>query len=273
MLIGKLVAVLSSNSVSLLASLIDSALDLLCTVVVYTTTQATAYRSWHTFYHYPVGKRRLEPLGVLIFSVLMVVSFLQVLLESVSRLWNVLSGTADVEPGLPVIGIVFMALTIVIKTIMWLLCRNSKSSSVRAISLDSETDAIFNIFSLVFPLLDQFFGSSLLDSIGGTVLSLYIISEWVSTLTDTTSKLTGKVASAADASRCLYLVSRFSLVQAISGFELYHAGDNMVAEVDVVLPMSFNLKEAHDLGEIITYCIESLPEIERAYIVRIEFAH
>lgn len=64
----------------------------------------------------------------------------------------------------------------------------------------------------------------------------------------------------------LYLVSRFSLVKAISGFEMYHVGDTMVAEVDVVLPMSFKLKEAHDLGEIITYCIESLTGIERAYI-------
>ena len=73
-------------------------------------------------------------------------------------------------------------------------------------------------------------------------------------------------ASEVDVSRCLYLVSRFSLVQAISGFELYHAGDTMVAEVDVVLPLSFQLKEAHDLGEIITYCIESLSGIERAYI-------
>ena len=45
-------------------------------------------------------------------------------------------------------------------------------------------------------------------------------------------------------------MSRFSLVQAISGFEMYHVGDNMVAEVDVVLPMSFKLKEAHDLGEV-----------------------
>ena len=44
----------------------------------------------------------------------------------------------------------------------------------------------------------------------------------------------------------------------------------MVAEVDVVLPMSFQLKEAHDLGEIITYCIESITGIERAYIVRID---
>ena len=98
--------------------------------------------------------------------------------------------------------------------------------------------------------------------------SLYIIIEWIATLADTTSKLTGKVANARDVSRCLYLVSRFALVQSISGFELYHAGDNMVAEVDVVLPMSFQLKEAHDLGEIITYCIESITGIERAYIVR-----
>lgn len=69
LVVGKVVAVYSSNSVSLLASLVDSALDLLCTVVIFMTSRASAYRSWHTFYKYPVGKRRLEPLGVLIFSV------------------------------------------------------------------------------------------------------------------------------------------------------------------------------------------------------------
>ncbi|WFD03794.1 hypothetical protein MOBT1_002488 [Malassezia obtusa] len=266
LVIGKVIAVLSSNSVSLMASLVDSALDLLCTVVIYTTSKASAYRSWHTFYKYPVGKRRLEPLGVLIFSVLMVVSFLQVLLESINRLWAVFHHEADTEPGLPLIGIVFMVLTIVIKSVMWLWCRRSTNSSVVAIAQDSENDVMFNIFSLVFPMFDKYLGWRILDPIGGGLLSIYIISEWVATLADTTSKLTGKVASEEDVSRCLYLVSRFSLVQAISGFELYHAGDTMVAEVDVVLPLSFQLKEAHDLGEIITYCIESLSGIERAYI-------
>ncbi|WFD18169.1 hypothetical protein MCAP1_000377 [Malassezia caprae] len=264
---GKVVAVLSSNSVSLLASLVDSALDLVCTVVIFMTSRASAYRSWHTFYKYPVGKRRLEPLGVLIFSVLMVVSFGQVLLESVNRLYGELTKSELVkDPSLPMIGVVFMLLTIVIKTVMWLMCHNHKNSSVRAIAQDSENDVMFNIVSLVFPAIGQYLGWRLLDPIGGGLLSLYIISEWVSTLADTTSKLTGKVASAQDVSRCLYLVSRFSLVQAISGFEMYHVGDTMVAEVDVVLPLSFKLKEAHDLGEIITYCIESLTGIERAYI-------
>ncbi|PKI85455.1 hypothetical protein MVES1_000353 [Malassezia vespertilionis] len=264
---GKIVAVFSSNSVSLIASLVDSALDLLCTVVIFVTSKATAYRSWHTFYKYPVGKRRLEPLGVLIFSVLMVVSFIQVLLESINRLWAIMQGRiATGNQELPRIGIVFMLLTIVIKTVMWVWCKNSKSSSVRAIAQDSENDVAFNAVSLVFPMLDDYLGTHLLDPIGGTLLSVYIISEWIATMASTTSKLTGKVAGAPDVSRCVYMVSRFSLVQAIAGFELYHAGDTMVAEVDVVLPLSFKLKEAHDLGEIITYCFESLSGIERAYI-------
>lgn len=267
LVVGKVVAVWSSNSVSLLASLVDSVLDLLCTVVIFIMSRASAYRSWHTFYKYPVGKRRLEPLGVLIFSVLMVVSFLQVLVESVNRLWGMLVGRAD-EPELvlPRIGVVFMVLTIVIKTIMWLLCRHHKNSSMHAIAQDSENDAMFNIISLVFPTLGQYLGLRVLDPVGGAALSLYIISEWVATLADTTDKLTGKVASAQDVSRCLYLVSRFSPVQAISNFEMYHVGDTMVAEVDLVLPMSFKLKEAHDLGEIVTYCIESLSGLERAYV-------
>lgn len=267
LVVGKIVAVWSSNSVSLLASLVDSVLDLLCTVVIFIMSRATAYRSWHTFYKYPVGKRRLEPLGVLIFSVLMVVSFLQVLLESVNRLWDMWLGrSTEKDLMLPTVGVVFMVMTIVTKTIMWLLCRYHKNSSMHAIAQDSENDAMFNIISLIFPILGQYLGLRILDPVGGAGLSIYIISEWVSTLADTTDKLTGKVASAQDAGRCLYLVSRFSLVKAISGFEMYHVGDTMVAEVDVVLPMSFKLKEAHDLGEIITYCIESLTGIERAYI-------
>lgn len=248
---GKIVAVYYSNSVSLLASLVDSALDFLCTVVIFMTSRASAYRSWHTFYKYPVGKRRLEPLGVLIFSVLMVISFLQVLLESVNRMWaTVTHKPVEGDLVLPPIGIFFMVLTIFIKTFMWLLCHNHKNSSVRAIAQDSENDVMFNIVSLVFPTIGKYLGWSLLDPLGGAALSTYIISEWVATMADTTSKLTGKVASVQDASRCLYMVSRFSLVQAISGFEMYHVGDTMVAEVDVVLPMHFKLKEAHDLGEV-----------------------
>lgn len=87
------------------------------------------------------------------------------------------------------------------------------------------------------------------------------------TLAETVTKLSGAVASASEISRALYLVTRFRSVNSISAFELYHSGDNMIAEADMVLPHSIPLKEAHDLGEVIVYCAESLSEIERVYVV------
>ncbi|KAN0062411.1 hypothetical protein ACQY0O_005295 [Thecaphora frezii] len=269
LLAGKGIAVVSSNSVSLIASFVDSALDLLSTIIIFGTSKAIAYRSWRTFYKYPVGKKRLEPLGVVIFSVLMVASFCQVLIESVQRLAFVLrTGQEDPESAaaLPWVGTAFMLATIGVKTAMWLLYRTSKSSSVRAVAQDAENDVVFNLLSLTFPLIGSKLRFPSLDPLGGIVLSVYIIYEWLHTLLETVQKLSGASASSEQVSKCIYLVTRFNSVRSVSAFELYHAGDECIAEVDVILPQSISLKEAHDLGEIITYCTESVEGVERAYI-------
>lgn len=83
LLAGKIAVVASVPSMSVLASLVDALLDFLSTVIVWVTTFLVS-RQDH--YRYPVGRRRLEPLGVLIFSVIMVTSFVQVALESLGRL-------------------------------------------------------------------------------------------------------------------------------------------------------------------------------------------
>lgn len=102
----------------------------------FATSKAIAYRSWHTHYKYPVGKKRLEPLGVVIFAVLMIASFVQVLVESVERLIHVVkTGTEGETPAdLPIVGVAFMVATIAIKLVMWLWCRTSKSAGVRAVA-------------------------------------------------------------------------------------------------------------------------------------------
>ncbi|SJX66573.1 related to cation diffusion facilitator 10 [Sporisorium reilianum f. sp. reilianum] len=269
LLAGKGVAVLSSNSVSLIASFVDSALDLLSTIIIFATSKAIAYRSWRTMYKYPVGKQRLEPLGVVVFSVLMIASFVQVFIESAGRLREVLlTGEQDPESAanLPFIGVAFMLATIGIKTVMWLLYRSSKSSGVRAVAQDAENDVVFNIASLIFPIVGSKLGWPALDPIGGVVLSVYIIYEWIETLWETVSKLSGAVASATEISKCLYCVVRFNSVNSVSAFELFHSGDNLIVEADIVLPHSISLKEAHDLGEIITYCTENITGVERSYI-------
>lgn len=66
LLIGKIAVIVLTSSLSVLASLVDAALDFLSTAIVWTTTKLISRPDQ---YAYPVGRRRLEPVGVLVFSV------------------------------------------------------------------------------------------------------------------------------------------------------------------------------------------------------------
>jgi hypothetical protein len=145
LLAGKIVVIVLTSSLSVLASLVDAALDFLSTAIVWITTRLIARQD---SYMYPVGRRRLEPIGVLVFSIVMVTSFFQVALECFSRLT---SGDTDIIQ-LGNSAIIIMATTIFIKALCWLWCRLIKNSSVQALAQDAMTDVIFNIFSIIFPI-------------------------------------------------------------------------------------------------------------------------
>jgi Cation efflux family len=66
LLIGKIAVIVLTSSLSVLASLVDAVLDFLSTAIVWTTTKLISRQDQ---YAYPIGRRRLEPVGVLVFSV------------------------------------------------------------------------------------------------------------------------------------------------------------------------------------------------------------
>ena len=61
--------------------------------------------------------------------------------------------------------------------------------------------------------------------------------------------VSGKAADGGEVTRILYLVSRFKPVLQISYCEIYHIGDELIAEIDVILPQSSTLHYAHDATE------------------------
>ena len=63
LLAGKIVAAFYSGSLSLIASLVDSALDLLCTLIVWSTNKLVQWRLKTLRRNFPVGRKRLEPIG------------------------------------------------------------------------------------------------------------------------------------------------------------------------------------------------------------------
>jgi cation diffusion facilitator family transporter len=262
LLAGKAFAAFTTGSLSLMASFVDSALDLLCTLIVWSTNQLVAWRLNALRRRFPVGRRRLEPLGILVFSVIMVISFMQILQESFQRLLH------HVDPEmLSAAAIASLVATIVIKGIIGLGCRPIKSTQVQALVQDCKTDVNFNTLSLLFPLIGYYANVWWLDPLGAGLLSLYIIFDWGKTSFENMTRLSGEVADDRTVRKLTYLAYRFSpVVEGIKSITAYHAGDGVWVEFDILLDENTKLSRSHDIAETLQYCAEGLGEIDRAFV-------
>ena len=269
LLAGKIAVILLTSSLSVLASLIDAALDFLSTAIIWTTTRMIERQD---LYRYPVGRRRLEPVGVLVFSVVMVTAFVQVALECLGSLNSNDYQIIELGPS----ALVIMSSTVFVKALCWLWCRLIKNSSVQALAQYAMTDVIFNVFSIVFPLsispltLSNGFANSLqvgfyaqlwwLDALGGLLLSLYVIFNWAGTSASHIRNLTGAAATADERNVPLYLTMRFAkTIKQIQGLQAYQSGDKLNVDVDIVLDENMSLRDSHNLGESRSTCWNQCP--------------
>lgn len=269
LLVGKIIVSILTNSLSVVASLIDSILDFLSTFIIYITNRLTVTKNWKSQHSYPIGRSRLEPLGILVFSIIIIISFFQVGQESFKRLF--FSDTND--RAVVIIGfdaIIIMTLTIVSKVCCWVWCNNSNSSSVQALAQDAMTDIIFNIVSLLMPTFGNVFEIWWLDPLGALLLSCFVIFSWSKTAFEHIDNLTGAVADPLDYKVILYLAYRFAeSIKQITSLKVYHVGDNLNVEIDVVFnikELDLTFKDCHDIAEALQYSIESLPTVERAFV-------
>ena len=263
LLTGKIVAASSTGSLSLVASLVDSALDLLCTIIVWTTNQLVQWRLSVLQKKFPVGRKRLEPLGILVFSIIMVISFVQILQESVEKLLP-LKGKAE---ELPAVAVGALVATVAVKGIIWFGCIPIKTTQVQALAQDCKTDVIFNTLSLLFPLIGAKAHVWWLDPAGAGLLSLFIIYDWGQTCFENVTRLSGQAAPDALQKKLLYLAYRFSpVVDGFKSLTAYHAGDGIWVEYDVLMSDQTRLHRSHDVAETLQYCAEGLDEVDRAFV-------
>ena len=209
-----------------------------------------------------MGRRRLEPLGILVFSIIMVISFLQILQESVSKLME-----KDGPAELPLVAIGAMVGTIVVKGIIGIGCARIKTTQVQALAQDCKTDVYFNTLSLLFPLIGSKAGIWWLDPAGAGLLSLFIIYDWAGTCFENVTRLSGQATEPALQKKLMYLAYRFSpVVEGFKAITSYHAGDGVWVEYDVLMDETTKLHYSHDVAETLQYCCEGLVEVDRAFV-------
>ena len=295
-LFSKLYAYIKTMSLSVLAALTDSLLDVVSQIVLnYTETHSSKSRS-SAFY--PAGAARLEPLGVLTCAALMGMASFEILKESAESLFIHNKGSIMQEMlDSNMLSVYGMLGIVIIKLALYFLCMhaiptksatssvysapnsNTNSNSVikqsvkvsdptlEALAQDHWNDALSNAVAaaaLFAALLspDLWF----LDPIGAILISVYIIYSWYETGKEQIEQLTGKSAPDEFIDELYELASNFDSRMIVDVVRAYHFGPKFLVELEVVLPKDTLLFESHDLGMELQYEIEGREEVERCFV-------
>ena len=266
LLVSKAVAAHLSGSMSIISSLVDSAVDLMSGLVVCYTSHAIKCTN---YYEYPEGKTRLEPISIIVLAVIMAVASIQVIITSVTKIIEN-SANPDITTG----TIAIIAATVVIKMLLFLYCRHIKSPSTNVLAQDHRNDVLSNAVALGFGFLGFKVWRNA-DPLGAILISIYIFLGWYRTGRQQIRDLTGHAACPLILQKLLWVcMTHDPRIQFIDTLRAYHFGYNILVEAHIVLPSDMNLCEAHDIGESLQNKLESYSEVERAFVqIDYDFEH
>ncbi|KAJ6793631.1 metal tolerance protein 5 [Iris pallida] len=267
---AKVYASIRSRSLAIFASTLDSLLDLLSGFILWFT--ALSMQTPNP-YQYPIGKRRMQPLGILVFASVMATLGLQIIYQSVLSLISdegEFSLTKEQETW--VVNI--MLSVTVVKLLLAVYCRSFTNEIVKAYAQDHLFDVITNVIGLVAAILANYI-EGWIDPVGAIILALYTIRTWSATVLENVNSLVGRSAAPEYLQKLTYLCwNHHKAIRHIDTVRAYTFGSHYFVEVDIVLPSEMPLREAHDIGEALQEKLESLPEIERAFVhLDYEFTH
>lgn len=261
----------SSSSLSLFTTMADAVFDPLSNVTLIITNRAVKRVDPSRF---PSGKARLETVGNIVFCFLMTaVSFILIAFSAQELVERKGEGGTN---GFHVASVVAVAVAFGTKLALFLYtwALKDKYSQIYILWQDHRNDLLINGFGL----LTSVGGAKLIwwvDPAGAIVISLITSFIWLRTAFAEFLLLVGVVASVETQQLITYVCCTHSpAIRQIDTVRVYHSGPRLIAEIDVVMDPQETLQETHDVAEDLQFKLESLPDVERAYVhVDFETSH
>lgn len=252
----------SSGSLSLFTTMADAIFDPMSNVTLIVSHKAVQKVDARKF---PAGKARIETAGNIIFCFLMTaVSF--ILIAFSAR--ELAEGSTEATKTFHVPSIVAVSVAFVTKLSLFIYCwaLRASYSQIRILWEDHRNDMFINGFGI----LTSVGGSKLrwwLDPMGAIILSCLIATLWLHTAYSEFQLLIGVTADPETLQLITYVSMTHSpQVKAIDTVRAWHSGPRLVVEVDVVMDPDATLRGTHDTAEELQMKLESLPDVERAYV-------
>ncbi|KAF3342776.1 hypothetical protein VD0002_g3814 [Verticillium dahliae] len=262
----QLYAAVSTGSLALFATATDAFMDFVSSLVMLVTS-ALAVRP--SVYKYPVGRTRIETIGIILFCCLMTTVAVQLLIESGRRLAE---GESDSE-ALHLVPIILIGVAIFTKgSLMFYCLAYRKYPSVHVFYIDHRNDIAVNSFGLIMAIVGNRF-VWYLDPLGAILIALLILFSWVSNAFEQVWLLVGKSAPRAFLSKLVYMsMNHDERIVKVDTCRAYHAGQRYYVEIDVVMDEDTPLRISHDVAQELQRKVEGLGDVERAF-VHVDYEH
>ncbi len=259
-------AAIRSGSLAVLASLVDTLLDLISQVVLSVAEHCMRKPSDE---HYPAGRSRIEPVGVIIVSVIMGVAALELLRASVGTMVMALAyhklPVLDMEP----VTIVIMCVAVGTKVALYLYSSTLApiSGTAEALAEDHKNDIMTNSFSVISSTVAHYFPKAwFVDPVGAILISCLIFYNWLHVGMDHASKIVGLSAPPETLEHITELAAQHHAQLELDIIRAYHFGPNFLVELEVVLPWDMSVKEAHDIALSLQQKVEQQSFVERCFV-------
>ncbi|CAM3588747.1 MAG: cation diffusion facilitator family transporter [Aliarcobacter sp.] len=259
----KLVIGIASGSVAVLASAIDSILDMFVSIFNYFAISNSEKPADKTFNY---GRGKIEALASVIEGTIITISGLYLLYEAVNKAIN-----GEVSKYLDIsIYVMIISLVITISLVAYLnnIAKKTNSMVIKADALHYKTDVFSNLAVLSSLLLVSFTGYEIIDVFVGGGIALYIIYSAYELIRDGVLVLLDRAVDEEIVSKIKEIIKDNKRVNTYHLLKTREAGHQTFVEVHLVFDCIITLMEAHKASDSIENKIKKLDN-KRDWIINI----
>lgn len=258
--IAKLYGWLMSDSVTLLASLVDSLLD---TCVSIMNLVALHYALIPADQEHRFGHGKAEDIAVFLQSIFFVSSGVFLIYEANSRLFSTNVKVMDET----IVGISVLLFSIVITAVIVLfqhyVMRRVKSNVIAADSLHYVTDFMMNITAILGIAITSYFAIPAYDSITAILISIYIIYNAIKMFRKAFKNLMDHEFDEGEKNMIIEAVKSHKKVKGFHDLKTRYSGTKPLIQLHIELDKDISLMSAHHIvSEVEKLIHQNMPDAE-----------
>lgn len=253
LIIIKLFVGIMSGSVAVLASAIDSVLDLIVSAFNYFAISKAEQPADKKFNY---GKGKIEALAAVIEGTVITVSGLFIFYTAIKK--AIKSEPLEYLGNSIIVMVISLALTIALVIFLNYVAKKTRSMVVKSDALHYKTDVLSNGAILVSLVLIQMTGFELIDSIMGVVISIYIIHSAYEIIRDGVYILLDASLDEEMVEKMRYIILEEKEISDFHYLKTRKSGNTNFVDVHLVFSPGISLMRAHHAGDRIEEKIKEL---------------